>query len=166
MTTLTKHFFAVKVALALASGAAMLAASQVSAEGAQPTIEGVWRVTRHGVSCQTGQQLSSFAALMTFHQDGTITSDAVSPNSTAAEGTAEHGVWQRAPGNQNYSFKLLGYGWSPTTGDLEGSGEITGTLQLTGRNSFAYDASIQFFDAAGNPAPFVLCGHATGTRFQ
>jgi len=102
---------------------------------------------------------------MTFHKDGAISSDAVGPGSTAAEGTAEHGFWVRSQGSQHYSFRLLSYGWDDT-GAFEGSAEITGNLQLITDNSFTYDASIQFFDADGNPAPFTLCGRAGGTRFQ
>src|SRR4051812_10886674 len=56
------------------------------------TIEGVWAVTRHGVNCQTGQEVSTFPALMTFHQDGTVNSQVHSPASTNAYGPAEHGV--------------------------------------------------------------------------
>lgn len=160
-----KEGHAVRLALAVATAAAMFGGSEATAQGAQPTIEGVWRVTRHAVDCPTSQQSpSSFPALMTFHKDGTISSDAVGPGSTAAEGTAEHGLWQRTPGRQQYSFRLLSYGWD-NTGAFEGSAEITGNLQLTG-NTFTYDASIQFFDADGNPAPFTLCGSADGIRFQ
>lgn len=148
-----------------ATGAALFGASLASAQATQPSIEGVWRVTRHGVNCATGQQVNSFPALMTFHQDGTLHNDAVGPGSTAAEGTAEHGVWQRQPGDHNYSFRIVSYGWDPQTGVFEGSAEITGTLQLTTSNSFAYDASISFLDTSGNVL-FTHCGSATGTRFE
>lgn len=154
-----------KSALAFALGATMMVATvQASAESAQPPIEGVWQVTRHGVNCQTGQQVNSFPALMTFHKDGTIGSDAVAPGSTAAAGTAEHGLWQREPGNQNYSFRLISYGWD-NTGTFEGSIKVTGSLRLLSRDSFDYDATIEIFDAGGNVLA-THCGHATGTRFE
>ena len=44
--------------------ASTLGAPTASAAENQPTVEGVWRVTRHGVNCQTGAQLSSFPAIM------------------------------------------------------------------------------------------------------
>jgi hypothetical protein len=81
--------------------AALFATSLASAQATQPSLEGVWRVTRHGVNCLTGHQVNSFPALMTFHKDGTLHDDAVGPGGTAAEGTAEHGVWQREPGDHN-----------------------------------------------------------------
>ena len=151
------------VSIASAIGVALVT-FQASAQGVEPGIEGVWRVTRHGVNCQTGTQVNAFPALMTFHKDGTIASDAVGPGSTAAEGTAEHGVWQREPGSQRYSFRILSYGWDDT-GAFEGSAEITGQLQVTNRNDLSYSASIQFFDPNGGLL-FTGCGSATGTRFQ
>jgi len=153
-----------KSIIAATGVAAMFAASLASAQAVQPSLEGVWRVTRHGVNCMTGQQVNSFPALMTFHKDGTLHNDAVGPGSTAGEGTAEHGVWQREPGNGNYSFRILGYGWDPQTGVFEGSAEITGTLQLATNDSFAYAAVIKFLDPAGNVL-FTACGRADGTRF-
>jgi len=151
--------------IAATGAAALFASSLASAQATQPSLEGVWRVTRHGVNCLSGQQVNSFPALMTFHKDGTLHDDAVGPGSTAAEGTAEHGLWQRQPGDHNYSFRILSYGWDPQTGAFEGSAEITGTLQLSTSNSFAYDASIKFIDPSGNVL-VTLCGNATGTRFE
>ena len=154
-----------KLALVVALGGMMaVAAVQAHADGDQPTIEGVWQVTRHGVICGTSTQVNSFPALMTFHKDGTIHSDAVGPGSTAAEGTAEHGLWEREPGKQNYSFRIVSYGWAPDTGAFEGSATISGNLTLATSASFSYDATIQFFDAGGNLL-VTRCGHATGTRF-
>jgi len=152
-------------ALVLAFGAAaMLTSIHASAQDSQPTIEGVWQVTRHGVNCETGQQVSSFPALMTFHADGTLHGDAVAPGSTAAEGTAEHGLWQREPGAHHYSFRDISYGWL-TTGVFSGSATISASVTLTTRDTFAYNATIQFFDDNGNPVA-AHCGHATGVRFE
>jgi hypothetical protein len=102
---------------------------------------------------------------MTFHRDGTVHGDAVAPGTTAAEGTAEHGVWQREPGSQNYSFREVGYGWDPDTGAFEGSVVITASVHLTSPTTFAYTATIQLFDPDGNLL-FTLCGRADGERFQ
>lgn len=150
---------------AVASAIAMTFASfDVAAQAAQPSLEGVWQVTRHGVNCQTGQPFpNGFHALMTFHGDGTLHGDAVGPGSTAAEGTAEHGVWTRQPGGGHYAFNLVSYGWD-NTGAFEGSAHIAGDLRLTSFNGFTYDAQIQFFDASGNLL-VTLCGSATGERF-
>ena len=164
MGTLTKKIRMVTL-LAVALGAVMAAPSKSNAQG-QPTVEGVWRVARHGVNCQTGQVLVSFPALMTFRKDGSVSGDAVAPGSTPAGGTSEQGLWRREPGDQSYSFRLLSYGWDPLTGAFAGSIEVTGKLELTSNDSFSYEAAIQLFDAAGNPAGLAHCGRATGTRFQ
>jgi hypothetical protein len=150
---------------AVVSGAAMAAPSQAGAQ-AQPTIEGVWRVTRHGVNCQTGQEVNTFPVIMTFHKDGTTSGDAVVPGATPAGGTAEHGLWEREPGAKAYSFRLLSYSWDPATGAFTGSIEVSAKLQLTSDDTFAYESVIQFFDSHGNPSSSARCGRATGTRFE
>jgi hypothetical protein len=143
----------------------MFASPGAGAQSAQPSVDGVWQVVRHGVNCQTGVEFpNGFHALMTFHKDGTIHGDAVGPGSTAAEGTAEHGVWQRQPGSGHYAFNLVSYGWDDT-GAFEGSGQIAGDLQLSGFDTFTYDAQIKFFDPNG-ALLVTLCGRAHGTRFR
>src|SRR5947209_20454772 len=98
-----------RAALAIACAATMLLLPGKASgdEKTEKGLVGVWKVTRHGMNCQTGQQLSSFPALMTFHEDGTLHGDSVGPGSTAAEGTAEHGVWNRR--GPDYSFRFLGH---------------------------------------------------------
>jgi hypothetical protein len=160
------------VVIALALG---VSTSLVSSQDRQPrqlrtvtpTIVGVWQVTRQAVNCNDpNQQLGpSFPALVTFHSDGTVHGDSVGPGGTAAEGTAEHGVWQRELGSQNYSFREVSYGWDPDTGAFEGSAVFTETLHLTSANSFEGSATIQIFDADGNLV-FTACATRTGTRFE
>jgi len=160
------------VVIALALG---VSTSLVSSQDRQPrqlrtvtpTIVGVWQVTRQAVNCNDpNQQLGpSFPALVTFHSDGTVHGDSVGPGGTAAEGTAEHGVWQREPGSQNYSFREVSYGWDPDTGAFERSAVFTETLHLTSANSFEGSATIQIFDADGNLV-FTACATRTGTRFE
>src|SRR5258708_24730880 len=37
-------------------------------------LHGIWRMTRTPINCQSGQQVApSFQAIMTFHEDGTLT---------------------------------------------------------------------------------------------
>jgi hypothetical protein len=126
-------------------------------------VEGVWRVTRHGVNCVTGGDVSTFPALMTFHADGTVSGQAVPPGTTNAYGPAEHGVWHRKEYSRDFSFRLLSYHYDDS-GVFAGSTEVTGTGQLTGANAFAYKATVAFYDANGNPL-FSGCGAATGLRF-
>jgi hypothetical protein len=129
------------------------------------TIEGVWGVTRHGVNCDTGQDMGpSFPALMTFHQDGTVSGQSYGPFPENAYGPAEHGVWHNAPGN-TFSYRLLSYSYDDN-GQFTGSAIVTATGQLTSANTFTISAStIQVYDPNGNLL-FTLCGRATATRFQ
>src|SRR5262245_58661080 len=78
-------------------------------ENQPPTIVGVWQVIRGGVNCNDPNQvLATFPAIMTFHRDGTLTAAAKSPV-TGPFDTPEHGLWQREPGSQNYSFRDVAY---------------------------------------------------------
>ena len=138
---------------------------QASLSPAAHSLQGTWRVTKHGVNCQTGEELSSFPALVTFNQGGTLHGDFVGPGGTAAESTAEHGVWSREPGHQNYSFRSVSYGWDPDTGAFTGRAEFTAIVHLTSANTFTYDISICIYDADGNLL-FCPCGRAEGTRFE
>ncbi|MFL6583820.1 MAG: hypothetical protein ACJ8KU_04815 [Chthoniobacterales bacterium] len=158
--TIKKRNF-IKAALALTCSAALLISPGSTRGDDSGSLVGVWRVTRHGMDCASGQLFNSFPALMTFHQDGTLHGDAVGPGSTAAEGTAEHGVWTR--NGKDYSFRFISYGWD-ANGQLEGRAEITANLQLNGPNSFVYAASVCFFGADGTPFG-CHCARAEGTRF-
>jgi hypothetical protein len=156
-----------KLALGLASSALILLGTTAGAETApacnQKGLVGVWQVVRHGVDCNTGIDLNTFPALMSFHSDGTISSQAVAPGSTNAFGAEEFGVWQSL-GNHNYSFHFVSYGYDDS-GVLAGSVQATGSLQLTSATTFTYSATISFYDANGSLL-FSVCGRADGTRFQ
>jgi hypothetical protein len=129
-----------------------------------PLIEGVWAVTRHGVNCQTGQDMGpSFPALITFHQDGTMLAQTYGPFPENAYGPAEMGVWQHGPGN-TFSFRDLSYIYDDN-GQFNGSGVVTATGQLTSANTFTYTATIQVYDPNGNLL-FTACGRAAATRFE
>jgi hypothetical protein len=155
---------ALRLAIALASGATMLlAASHASAE--KPSVEGVWRVTRHGVNCATGQQLSSFQAIMLFNKEETVTGFGVPPFSTPANGSPDYGVWKREPGKHQYSFKLLSNNYDDA-GAFDGTTEVSARLELAnGGDALSYRATVSFFDANGQFL-FSGCGTATGTRFE
>src|SRR5215472_1300618 len=140
-----------KLALAFASVAAMLFANGEATAQPPPknpaTLHGVWRVIRHGVNCTTGQEFVSFAAIMTFNQDGTMTAFGVPPGSSPAETSPEYGVW--APRGSDYSFRDVSYSYDQN-GTFTGSGVITAIVHLTSANTFTYTASICIYDPAGN----------------
>jgi hypothetical protein len=127
------------------------------------TLQGTWRVTRHGVNCMNGQDVSSFPAIMTFNQGGTYIGYGVPPGFDPGQGS-EYGVWQRQPGSQTYSFRFVSYSYT-AEGDFDGRLEVTGASHLTTADSFTYTATIQIFDADGNLV-FTACGKADGMRFE
>ena len=159
------------LALAVVAVGALLVSSQskLSAEtqsresGPTNTVEGVWAVTRHGVNGQTGQILSTFPALMTFHQDGTVSGQSHGPFPTNAYGPAEHGVWEHGRGN-TFSFRLLSYSYTDA-GGFSGSTVVTGTGKTTNSDNFTYEATIQVYDVNGNLLA-TRSGKATATRFE
>ena len=127
------------------------------------SLQGTWRITITSVDCITGQDISSFPAIMTFAQGGTYTGYAVPPGADPGQGT-EYGVWQREAGSHNYSVRVVGYAYT-AEGDFEARVEVTDTLHLTSANSFESSAIIQIFDADGNLV-FTACARKTGTRFE
>jgi len=156
-----------KAALLGGAGAAMLLgiAPPASADNGKTPLEGVWRVTRHGVNCATGQVLSSFPAIMEFMRGGTWTGYAVPPGATPAMGSPDYGTWKRLSGSGGYSFRLLSYNYD-AAGAFAGSTEVSADLTLTDdAKSFSYEGTVQFFDAAGSPM-FSVCGKGEGARFK
>jgi hypothetical protein len=150
--------------IAATGAAVVLAASHAAAQTAQPTLEGTWRVTRHGVDCVTGEVRNSFPAIMVFHNGGTYSGFGASPGSTPADGSPEYGIWQRAPGMQNYTFRITGIAYDGAT--VAGSVEITGDAELSQQGQrLDYTATIAFLDTSGNQL-FAFCGKASGVRFQ
>ena len=133
-------------------------------ENHSPTIEGVWQVTRQGVNCNDPNQvLGSFPAIMTFHRDGTVSGAAKSPV-TGPFDTPEHGLWQREPGSQNYSFRELQYRYD-ANGAFAGSLVLSANVELTDANSFVYSSTIQIVAPNGNLIAS-HCGRGIGTRFE
>ena len=148
------------IALGLAASTSLVWSADRPPRETTPNLVGVWQAVRHGVNCDTGQDLgNSFPALITFHSDGTMTGD-----TGPFDATNEYGSWQREPGSQNYSFREVFYVYDENA-VFAGSGIITANVHLTSANSFEYSATIQFFDADGNLV-FSGCGRATGTRFE
>src|SRR5947207_45932 len=133
---------------------------------ASPTahnLQGTWRVTRTVVNCITGQDIFSFPAIQTFNHGGTYTGYGVPPGSDPGQGT-EYGVWQREPGSQNYSVRVVFYSYT-AEGDFEARVEATEAIQLTSANSFTGAGTVQIFDADGNLIG-TICATSTGTRFE
>jgi Tfp pilus assembly protein PilX len=151
--------------IAAIGAALMLGASLAAAhQAAQPTLEGTWVVTRTGIDCVTGKVHGSFPAIMVFHAGGTYSGFPAQPGSTPADQSPEYGNWQRGRGAHDYTFRITGFGYDG--GALAGTFEITGAAELSQKgDALNYTSSVQFTDPDGNPL-FMLCGQATGVRFQ
>ena len=148
------------IALGLAASTSLVWSADRPPRETTPNLVGVWQAVRHGVNCDTGQDLgNSFPALITFHSDGTMTGD-----TGPFDATNEYGSWQREPGSQNYSFRDTALS-TDENGALAIRGIVTANVHLTDANSFTYSATIQIFDADGNLV-FSACGRTTGTRFE
>ena len=149
----------------LALAASTLLVWSDPAEKHNPTIEGVWQVSRVGVNCNDPTQAlgTPFPAIMSFHRDGIVSGAAKSPV-TGPFDTPEFGSWKREPGSHNFSFRELQYRYD-ANGVFAGSLVLTANVELTDANSFVYNSTIQIVNANG-----VLldshCGRATGTRFE
>jgi len=141
-------------------------ASAISRDDDEGRLEGVWRMTRMGVNCQTGLQAGpAFQAIVIFNEDGSVVGYAVPPGSTPALGSPEFGVWKRERGKGNYSFSDLSYNYD-AGGAFAGSIEIAATVQVEdGGKTLAQQTKIEFFDGNG-ALLFAVCGKATGTRFR
>jgi len=150
--------------IAATSVVVMLAASHAAARPAQPTLAGTWLVTRNGVDCVTGQVRGSFPAIMVFHEGGTYSGFPAQPGSTPADQSPEFETWQRAAGENHYTFRITGFGYD--AGAFAGTFEITGDGNVSQQGEHLnYTSSVTFFDENGGPL-FTLCGKATGVRFQ
>ena len=148
------------IALGLAASTSLVWSADRPQRETTPNLVGLWQAVRHGVNCDTGQDLgNSFPALITFHSDGTMTGD-----TGPFDATNEYGSWQREPGSQNYSVRVVFYSYT-AEGDFDGRGEATEAIQLTTADSFTGTGTVQFFDADGNLL-FSGCGRATATRFE
>ena len=155
-----------KTATACAWGvlALLVTASPALAGGNDEGLDGVWRVTRHGVDCQSGAQLSSFPAIMQFAKDGLLTGYAVPPGLTPAMQSPDFGTWERARRAGNYKFRLFAYNYD-LAGIYVGLTDVAGDLKLGGDGkTFTYTATIKFLDAADQLLRQV-CGAGTGKRY-
>jgi hypothetical protein len=158
------HLRVQRVAVVCAAGAAAAFMAPLQAGAHESSIEGVWRVTRNGVNCQTGQVLSTFNAIMSFAHGGSETGFAVPPGTTPAMNSPEFGTWTREPGAGKYSFRFLANSFD-VAGSFSGSTAVEGNVTVNpGGTTFSYTSTIQFLDVAGG-LRFTACGAGSGTRY-
>ncbi len=121
---------------------------------------GTWFTHVTSRDCGTGEELRSFPAFGTFSSGGTLTdtTTAISP----ALRSPGHGTWEQT-GRNKYSSISLAFLFSPA-GLWTGTQRVTQAIEIK-ENRFSSTASVQFFDAAGNPTT-KGCAIAVGSRVE
>ena len=123
--------------------------------------EGTWRVHVTQRNCQTGAEVRTFPALLTFAQGGTLTGSTTAfPPSLRG---SDHGVWNH--GGRRYAATSEAFIFGPA-GAWVSTQRITQAIQLDhDADSFTSDATVEFFDTAGNLTSNG-CATAIATRME
>jgi hypothetical protein len=87
------------------------------------------------------------------------------PGSNPALRSPGHGVWQREPGRQEYSFAFT-HDRDDASGILIGSQEVSGTLELCpDPDAFTTRSTVEAVDSYDNLLG-TFCATAEGKRFE
>lgn len=126
------------------------------------SLEGAWRAQITLRVCQTGAEIRSFPAVVTFERGGTMhaTAAAASPSRV----TSDVGHWWHTGG---HSFAALtdAFLFSPT-GDWIGTQRVTRTIEIgDDPNSFTADTTTEILDPGGNLLA-TGCATAVAHRFD
>jgi hypothetical protein len=125
-------------------------------------LEGTWRVHVTLRNCQTGAELRTFPAVLTFAQGGTLTGSTTA--FPAALRGSDYGVWKHT-GGRSYGAVTEAFIFSPA-GAWVSTQRITQSIQASpGQDSFTSDAAVEFFDTLGNPTS-TGCATALATRME
>jgi hypothetical protein len=125
-------------------------------------LEGTWRVHVTLRNCQTGAELRTFPALLTFAQGGTLTGSTTA-FPPALRGS-DYGIWNHN-GGRRYGAVSEAFLFSPA-GAWVSTQRITQAIQVgPGQNSFTSDATVEFFDTLGNTTS-TGCATAVATRME
>ena len=172
---MTRSSASLVIALAMAVGMFLLSSSASrTAVGAQETIqdaksqsnggklEGTWRVQVIQRNCQTGAELRTFPAMLTFAQGGTLTGTTTA--FPVALRSPDHGVWNYN-GHRSYRAVSEAFVFSPA-GAWVSTQRITQAIQVgPGQDNFTSDATVEFFDTLGNTTS-TGCATAVATRME
>lgn len=162
-------FAAMVVAIAVFSLGASASRGVVSAneqdENSQSRggkLGGTWRVQVTLRNCQTGAELRTFPALLTFAQGGTLTGSTTA-FPPALRGS-DYGVWNHT-GGRNYGAVTEAFIFSPA-GAWVSTQRISQAIHLDrSGDSFTSDAAVEFFDTLGNPTT-TGCATAVASRME
>jgi hypothetical protein len=146
---------------AAAAGVLMATAAPALADSAQELV-GSWFAT----VTATNPPLGSFASLLSFHGDGTLTESrrlyvADSPFGPLLE-TGGHGAWERTgPGRYEAFFRFLLQQAPPSAGAPVGTDDITLQLEVEGAGMLGGTFSSTIKDTEGH-AVFTASGTVVG----
>jgi hypothetical protein len=137
--------------------------AQAQGEAPERSLEGVWEVTTTPRDCTTGEPITAaaFAALYTFHKDGTM----ISWYSSGTPSTG-NGLWRRERGWRDYSFRSIRI-LRTAAGVFSGKSELGGTVTLNeSGDEYTSDEYSIVYDVNGVPDPRLRCLNSVGTRFK
>jgi hypothetical protein len=138
----------------------MPSASALQSTGGR--IDGTWRVQVTLRNCQSGAELRTFPAILTFANGGTLTgtSTVLSPGLRSPD----HGIWEHT-GGQNYRAVDEAFIFNPA-GVWVSTQRLTQSIELAGKaDSFTSNANTEFFDTAGNVTA-TGCATAVAARME
>jgi hypothetical protein len=153
VTTLT-------LAVALLSMSASAKRQESQSSGGR--IEGTWRVQVTLRNCQTGAEIRTFPALLTFANGGALTGT----STVLATGlrSPDHGIWSHT-GGQSYHAVDEAFIFSPA-GAWVSTQRLTQDIQLAADgDTLLSNATTEFFDTAGNLTA-TGCATANATRME
>ena len=136
--------------------------SNAARESPGGKIEGTWRVQVTQRNCQTGAELRTFPAMLTFAQGGTLTGTTTAfPVSLRSP---DHGIWSHN-GGSTYRAVSEAFQFNPA-GAWVATQRITQSIELAANsNTFNSNAAVEFFDALGNSTG-TGCATAVATRME
>ena len=156
--------FAAMMALTM-TAPIVLGQDKGSSNGNERTMVGAWRTIVTPRNCQTGDALGSLKGLFTFNEGGTMSEYGIGPGQSPALRSPGHGVWQRNPGWQDYSFAFTYYRYD-ANGVFIGSQKVKAALHLGANgDEFTTSSTIEVFDSHDNLMG-TGCATAAGTRFN
>jgi hypothetical protein len=125
-------------------------------------IEGTWRVQVTQRNCQTGAELRTFPAMLTFAKGGTLTGTTTA-FPVALRGP-DHGLWSHT-GNRDYQAVSEAFLFN-SSGAWVQTQRITQSIELTAdADTLNSKATVDFFDTSGNTV-LTGCATAVATRME
>ncbi|MBK6425904.1 MAG: hypothetical protein IPF82_06830 [Blastocatellia bacterium] len=152
---------ALLVTISLVGAVLLVPAGDALAGKASRKLEGTWLVQVTIQNCQTGDDLKTFPALLTFAQGGTLTE--TTTGFTPAARTPGHGFWRFADGAYSASSEAFLFG---PDGTYIGRQTIGQAIEFgSDPDAFSSTASITIVDPGGNTV-MTGCATAVASRMK